>query len=115
ATCLNLGGDRRFLQSDGPFTFEAGSVEYITVGVVWARTAAGGGPIASVDSLKLYDNYILEFYDSCFSLSTAVNELMVDENSVSVYPNPFSEETTIHFNNPKGNEFSASFFDMKGN
>jgi len=38
----NRPGDRRFLQSSGPFTMYPGAVNRVTVGVVWARTTSGG-------------------------------------------------------------------------
>lgn len=38
----NPPGDRRYLQSSGPFTLYPGAVNYVTVGVVWARTNSGG-------------------------------------------------------------------------
>ena len=38
----NPPADRRFLQSTGPFKLLPGSVQKITVGVVWARTTSGG-------------------------------------------------------------------------
>lgn len=38
----NPPGDRRYLQSSGPFTLFPGTVNYVTVGVVWARTTSGG-------------------------------------------------------------------------
>ncbi|MBU6324400.1 MAG: hypothetical protein KJS92_02840, partial [Bacteroidetes bacterium] len=38
----NRPGDRRFLQSSGPFTMYPGAINRVTVGVVWARTTSGG-------------------------------------------------------------------------
>jgi hypothetical protein len=38
----NPAGDRRYLQSSGPFSLFPGAVNYVTVGVVWARTNSGG-------------------------------------------------------------------------
>jgi len=35
-------GDRRFMQSAGPFTLAAGAVNYVTVGMVWDQPATGG-------------------------------------------------------------------------
>ncbi|QQR94528.1 MAG: hypothetical protein IPJ93_12000 [Bacteroidota bacterium] len=52
ATANNTPFDRRFLQSAGKFTLQPGAVNYITTGMVWARTN-NGGPLASVDLLKL--------------------------------------------------------------
>ena len=38
----NPPADRRYLQSSGPFSLFPGAVNYVTVGVVWARTTSGG-------------------------------------------------------------------------
>ncbi|HNR48897.1 MAG TPA: hypothetical protein PKN14_06575 [Bacteroidia bacterium] len=65
ATANNTPYDRRFLQSAGEFTLQAGAVNYITVGMVWARTT-NGGPLASVDLLKLSDNKSQSLFDACF-------------------------------------------------
>jgi hypothetical protein len=41
-TVGNPPGDRRYIQSSGPFTLLPGAKNYVTVGVVWARTTSGG-------------------------------------------------------------------------
>ena len=66
-TAGNLPADRRFLQSAGPFTLEPGAVNYITVGVVWAR--AEGGPLASVEALKDADLMAQDLFDNCFDIN----------------------------------------------
>ena len=38
----NPPGDRRYIQSSGPFSLFPGATNYVTVGVVWARTSSGG-------------------------------------------------------------------------
>lgn len=57
--------DRRFMQSAGPFTLEPGAVNYITVGIPWAR-AASGGPFASVELLRRVDDKCQRLFDNCF-------------------------------------------------
>jgi hypothetical protein len=51
----NRPGDRRFIQSTGPFLLRPGQVQRITVGVVWARTTSGGAgaPCLGTGSLRL--------------------------------------------------------------
>ena len=63
----NTPGDRRFLQSVGPFTFEPGAVKTITTGVVWSR-AGSGGALASLEKLKLDDDYVQAIFDACFEI-----------------------------------------------
>lgn len=64
-TSSNLPGDRRMLQSAGPFTLTPGAINYITVGVVWAR-ASNGGPQASVDLMRTTDDKAQRLFNNCF-------------------------------------------------
>ena len=64
-TAENTPADRRFLQSAGVFTLEPGAVNYITTGVVWARTTSGG-PFASVELMRLADDKAQAIFDNCF-------------------------------------------------
>jgi len=59
--------DRRFMQSAGPFTLEPGAVNYITVGIPWAR-ATSGGPFASVELLRRVDDKCQRLFDNCFKV-----------------------------------------------
>lgn len=59
--------DRRFMQSAGPFTLEPGALNYITVGIPWAR-ANSGGPWASVELLRIVDDKCQALFDVCFKV-----------------------------------------------
>ncbi len=59
--------DRRFMQSAGPFTLESGAVNYITVGIPWAR-ATSGGAFASVELLRVVDDKCQALFDNCFKV-----------------------------------------------
>jgi hypothetical protein len=63
----NDPGDRRFMQSAGPFTLKPGAVNYITVGIPWAR-AVSGGPFASVELLRVVDDKAQALFDNCFKV-----------------------------------------------
>ncbi|MDP4268098.1 MAG: T9SS C-terminal target domain-containing protein, partial [Bacteroidota bacterium] len=63
----NKPGDRRYMQSAGPFTLEPGAVNYITVGIPWARASAGGA-WASVQLLKVADDKCQRLFDNCFKV-----------------------------------------------
>jgi len=63
----NYPYDRRFMQSAGPFTLEPGAVNYITVGIPWAR-ATSGGPFASVELLRQVDDKCQRLFDNCFQI-----------------------------------------------
>lgn len=68
----NTPGDRRFMQSAGPFTLLPGAVNYITFGVPWAR-AASGGPWASVELLRVTDDKCQALFDNCFKVIDGPN------------------------------------------
>ncbi len=63
----NPPADRRFMQSAGPFTLNPGAVNYITVGIPWAR-AQVGGPWASVELLRIVDDKCQALFDNCFKV-----------------------------------------------
>lgn len=63
----NNPDDRRFMQSAGPFTLEPGALNYITVGIPWAR-AMSGGPWASVELLRIVDDKCQALFDVCFKV-----------------------------------------------
>lgn len=63
----NNPSDRRFMQSAGPFTLKPGAVNYITVGIPWAR-AISGGPWASVELLRIVDDKCQALFDNCFKV-----------------------------------------------
>ena len=68
----NPPGDRRFIQSAGPFTLSPGQFNNITVGVVYAR-APSGGPFASVRSLLTVDDKAQALFENCFRLLDGPN------------------------------------------
>ena len=66
-TVNNEPYDRRFMQSAGPFTLQSGAVNYITVGMPWAR-ATSGGAWASVELLKVADDKCQSLFENCFKV-----------------------------------------------
>ncbi|MFN0031936.1 MAG: T9SS type A sorting domain-containing protein [Flavobacteriales bacterium] len=101
----NGAGDRRFIQSAGPFTLQPGDYNNITVGVVWARTTSGG-QLASIDLMREADDKAQSLFDNCFELvsgpdapDVTVQELnreiilmLSNENSISNnYKEKYSE------------------------
>ncbi|MDD2576616.1 MAG: hypothetical protein PHV76_03850, partial [Bacteroidales bacterium] len=63
----NSAGDRRFMQSAGPFELKPGAINYITVGIPFAQ-ATSGGPYASVTLLRQIDDKCQALFDNCFNL-----------------------------------------------
>jgi len=68
----NPTGDRRFMQSAGPFTLKPGAVNYITVGIPWAR-ATSGGAYASVELLRVVDDKAQSLFNNCFKVIDGPN------------------------------------------
>ena len=63
----NPKGDRRFVQSAGPFTLKPGAINNITVGIVYARSTESG-LLASVNSLRRADTKAQQLFDNCFKI-----------------------------------------------
>ncbi|KAB2858901.1 MAG: T9SS C-terminal target domain-containing protein [Flavobacteriales bacterium] len=72
AVAGNPKGDRRFIQSAGPFTLLPGAVNDITVGVVFAR-ALSGDNLASLSALKVADDKAQSLFDNCFKILEGPN------------------------------------------
>lgn len=64
----NIPFDRRYLQSAGPFTLKPGAVNYVTVGVVWARTNRGGA-VGSIPLLKVASDKAQKLFNNCFRIT----------------------------------------------
>lgn len=105
----NDAGDRRFMQSAGPFTLESGAINYITVGIPWAR-ASSGGAWASVALLQEVDDKAQALFDNCFKVldgpdapellaqeldKTIILYLMNIESSNNATENYSEEDVTI--------------------
>lgn len=60
-----VAGDRRFMQSSGPFELQPGAVNFITIGLPWARTTSTD-PKASIQLLKIADDKAQALFDNCF-------------------------------------------------
>lgn len=65
----NAVGDRRFVQSAGPFTLKPGAVNNITVGIVYGR-GSDGSLLASVEAMKRADTKAQALFDACFRILT---------------------------------------------
>ncbi|MBK8847174.1 MAG: hypothetical protein IPO27_11760 [Bacteroidetes bacterium] len=97
----NPTGDRRFLQSAGPFTLLPGAVNYITIGVVWAQ-ASNGGPKQSIELIKFADVKAQQLFDNCFKVidgprapDLVIREL--DRELIISLENYFTPATELYF------------------
>lgn len=67
STNNNPSGDRRFVQSAGPFTLRPGAVNNITVGIVYGR-GTEGDLFSSVNAMKRADTKAQALFDACFKI-----------------------------------------------
>lgn len=98
----NPPGDRRFMQSAGPFTLKPGAVNYITVGIPWARSTSGG-PYASVELLRVVDDKAQSLFDNCFKVIDGPNapDLTFEE---------LDKEVIIYISNsPSSNNYGENY------
>ncbi|MEN9998971.1 MAG: hypothetical protein RI922_1961 [Bacteroidota bacterium] len=63
----NPAGDRRFVQSAGPFILKPGAVNNITVGMVYGR-GSDGTLLGSVNAMKRADTKAQALFDACFKI-----------------------------------------------
>ena len=113
STNNNPPGDRRFVQSAGPFTLRPGAINNITVGIVYGRST-DGNLFASVDAMKRADTKAQALFDACFkilsppdapklTIQELENELvLVIENPTSSnnYQEGYSEMDEINIPDP---------------
>ncbi len=100
-TSNNPANDRRFLQSAGPFTLRPGAVNYITVGIPWAR-ATSGGPYASVELLRVTDDKCQAMFDNCF-------QVVNGPNAPDLTFRELDQELIVYISNRKWNDAGNNF------
>ena len=108
-TTGNMAGDRRGLGSTGPFTFEAGSVEYLDIALV---TAPGDQGKDSKELLEEYVEAIRAEYiknpEEFGNQYLGAEDVAFEPNeSIGIFPNP-SKGDQIYINLPKEQE--ANYF-----
>lgn len=104
----NDPADRRFLHSAGPFTLKPGAVNYITVGVPWAR-ATSGGPLASVELLKRVDDKCQALFDNCF-------KVIDGPNAPDLSFRELDREVIMYISNsPSSNNYNEEYFEFDPN
>jgi hypothetical protein len=100
-----VAGDRRFMQSSGPFTLLPGAVNYITVGLPWARTTSTD-PEASIPLLKIADDKAQALFDNCFRVLSGPEapDLTIQE---------LENELIIYFSNkPASNNYLNNYKEL---
>lgn len=107
-TAGNPYGDRRFMQSAGPFTLLPGQVNYITVGIPWAR-ATTGGPWGSVELLRTVDDKCQALFDNCFAV---VNGPNAPDITIRELDKSFVVYLTNRKTNDTGNNFGEKYIEV---
>jgi len=104
-TAGNAPFDRRALASMGPFTFNPGDMQEVLLAFVYAR-AESGGPLASVEALKLRTDSIRAFAETIPGLlapgspcedwaAVGIDKLQDEEPAVRLFPNPAGDQLTL--------------------
>jgi len=121
-TTSNPKGDRRFVQSAGPFTLKPGAINNITVGIVYGRSYEGE-IFSSVNALKVADTKAQALFDNCFRIMSPPdapvvtiqelgNELIIMlDNPVGSnnYADTYEREDDIRIQNPPGIVYDRYF------
>jgi hypothetical protein len=98
----NPSGDRRFVQSAGPFTLRPGAVNNITVGIVYGRSFEGE-IFSSVNALKTADTKAQALFDNCFVIVEPPTAPLVTIQELG-------NELILMLDNPNtGNNFNESY------
>ena len=104
--CSNAVGDRRFMQSAGPFTLKPGALNYITVGIPFAQ-AASGNAYSSVELLREIDDVCQSLFENCFKVLDGPDAptLVVQElnNEVILY---------VTYDNPGSNNYGEKYSEV---
>lgn len=100
-TAGNQPADRRFMHSAGPFTLRPGAINYITVGIPFAQ-AATGGPLASVELLRVVDDKCQALFDNCFNI-------LEGPDAPNVVVEELDREIILYLTNEMGNNVNESF------
>ena len=107
----NVPGERRIIGSIGPFALDSMAVITFDVGYTYAR-ATSGGPLASVTALQDAVNSLRILYNNGGLTSVPTLE-PAEKNTVSIYPNPATDQITIQQAVP-GTEYSIIIRDVTG-
>ena len=95
----NPSGDRRFIQSAGPFTLEPGARNNITVGVVW--TPGTGVKETTIAALKAADDKAQQLFNNCFRIlegpdAPDVDVVELDQELILNLSNESGQSTNFH-------------------
>lgn len=114
-TAGNTPGDRRFLQSAGPFKLMPGARNEVTIGVVWARSTSGGAT-GSVELLRQADDKAQKLFNNNFEITDGPSspDYSVQELDKQLIIN-LSADTNSAYCTQRIEKYSANVIGAAGN
>lgn len=115
---MNMPADRRFLMGCGPFNLNAGAKTEFDYAVVYTRDTVSTYTIANLyqknkeDVMRIQQWFAVDSFPSC-AFTVGINDAAQDENELSIYPNPASENITINITSTSKN-VSVKIYDATG-
>jgi hypothetical protein len=115
----NNPGDRRFLISCGPFTLKPDSTVSFDYALVFTRDTTLAPQSKAFfdknesDVLKVQRWWEQNNAPSCLPLNVGIQEKTLVVPQLEVFPNPFSDQLTVHFNSQTGS-YSIFVMDLTG-
>ncbi len=101
-------GDRRFVQTSGPFTLSPGVSQYVTIGVVFVRPAGGvGSPPNFSTTIGPADDKAQNLFKTCFKLPDGP-----DAPTLSI--RELDKKLIINMLNISGNNMGESYNEVDG-
>lgn len=102
-TAGNTPGDRRFMQSAGPFTLKPGALNYITVGIPFAQ-ATSGNNWTSVEVLRQIDDVCQALFENCF-------KVLDGPDAPTLTAQELSNEIILYlsYENPQSNNYGEKY------
>ena len=105
-----VAGDRRFVESSGPFTLKPGVGEYVTVGVPWLRPPGNG-----VGTCPSFQTTIGPVADEAKALFSTCFKLLDGPEAPTLAVRELSNEVIINLVNYKGsNNYGESYSQTDG-
>ncbi|MGZ4118412.1 MAG: T9SS type A sorting domain-containing protein, partial [Bacteroidia bacterium] len=118
-TAGDVPADRRYIMGCGPFNLNAGTNVPFDYAIVYTRDTASAYTIQNLyqknkeDVMRIQQWYSLDSFPSCLTLNVGIKNLPSIDNSISIYPNPASENLIINYTSTSKNS-SAKIYDTTG-
>ena len=90
----NPPGDRRFIMSSGPYTFNPGQILELDFAVVWKRCGSQTACLADFNCLGLAADTVQAFFDNVV-VTTGIEDNHIKKGQINVYPNPAKNVVNI--------------------